>query len=157
MNQQIDVQMETRLARCREVLDCSGSVANAANRGDIPPDLRWVAWVCVVLAMGLDVAVAAEPEIQKPTTITEQCTTETCHAGVVNRQVMHGPVAQQECLTCHTYDEPSEHRFKSAFPKNQQCGNCHDLKHEVVVHNRSKKVSVWSATIRTVRPTGGYW
>jgi len=145
MNLHIDVQTETRLTRSREVLRCPGSIAvtfwtpvvsaaNAADRGDFRLGLSRVAFVCVVLAMGLDIAVAAEPVIQKPTTITEQCATETCHPGVVNHEVMHGPVAQQECLDCHTYDEPSEHRFKSAFPKDQQCGNCHDLKHNVVVH-----------------------
>jgi predicted CXXCH cytochrome family protein len=87
-----------------------------------------------VLAMGLDIAVAATPAIQKPTTITEQCATETCHAGIVSHEVKHEAVAQQECLECHTYAEPQEHRFKSAFPKDQPCGNCHDLKHKAVVH-----------------------
>ena len=145
MNLQTDVQTETRLTRCREVLEWPGSVAvaflarmvsraNAADRGDFRPGFRWIVCACVVLAMGLDIAVAGEAAIQKPTTITEQCATETCHASVVNHEVMHGPVAQQECLTCHTYDEPNEHRFKSAFPKDQQCGNCHELKQKAVAH-----------------------
>jgi predicted CXXCH cytochrome family protein len=110
---------------------------NAAGRGDFRPRWRWAACVCVVLALRLEIpaaATSAAPALQKPTTVTAQCATETCHAGIVNRKVMHGPVAQQKCLDCHQYDEPREHRFRSAFPKDQQCGNCHDLKQRAVVH-----------------------
>ena len=148
MNLQTDTQTDTKLTGCREILQSPGSVvaacsagvvggANADDRGDFRLGLRWAACVCAVLAMGLEIAVAAPsaaPALQKPTTVTQQCATETCHASIVGREVMHEPVAQQKCLECHQYDEPREHRFKSAFPKDQQCGNCHDVKHGAVVH-----------------------
>jgi predicted CXXCH cytochrome family protein len=145
MNLQIDLQTKTRLTLCREGREYPGSVAvafsarvvngaSAEDCGDFLPGLWRVACVCVVLAMGLDIAVAATPAIHKPTATTEQCATETCHAGIVSHEVKHEAVAQQECLECHTYAEPREHRFKSAFPKDQPCGNCHDLKHKAVVH-----------------------
>jgi predicted CXXCH cytochrome family protein len=93
--------------------------------------------VGVVLGIGIERAVAAPPSslaAQKPTSITQQCATEICHPGIVRRKVMHEPAAKEKCLECHQYDEPREHRFKSAFAKDQQCGTCHDLKHKAAVH-----------------------
>jgi predicted CXXCH cytochrome family protein len=147
MNLQIDTQTEARLTGCREILPSPGDVmvafsvvvvggASVDDRGDFRPGLRRAACMCVVLAMGLSTAAAApstEPAARKPTTVTQDCTT-SCHASIINRKVMHGPVAQQQCLECHKYDDPREHRFKSAFPKEQPCGNCHDLKEKAVGH-----------------------
>ena len=134
MNAEIDTQTETKLTRRREILESPGRGAAAFWAG---VDGTLLAALCAVLAVGLEIAAAAPstaPAAQKPTTVTQQCATETCHAGIVNRKVMHGPVAQKKCLECHKYDVPREHRFKSAFPKEQQCGTCHDLKHKAVVH-----------------------
>lgn len=94
---------------------------------------------CALVILGAGLLAAAEvppttPPAQKPTTVTAQCASETCHASIVNRKVMHGPVAQKKCLECHRYDDPAQHRFKSAFPKEQPCGQCHDMKHKAVVH-----------------------
>lgn len=148
MNLQIDTQTKTKPTRYREILESLGSIpavfstgvnrrANKGNRGGFRPGLQWAPCVFVILVMGLDITVIAQstaPTTQKPTTVTEQCVTETCHPSIVRHKVMHEVVAQQKCSECHTYDEPSEHRFKSAFPKDQQCGNCHDLTHKAAVH-----------------------
>ena len=104
------------------------------NLRDLHPGLRWWACLCVMPAMAFNIAIAAMPANQKPTTMTKQCATDSCHADIVSHKVMHEVVVQQECLTCHTYDEPSEHRFKSTFSKDQPCGGCHGLKHQAVVH-----------------------
>ena len=101
------------------------------------PRFRWVVCVCVLLGVGAVVGASApstESAAKKPTTETRECASDTCHAGIVNRKVMHGPVAQKQCLACHQYDVASEHRFKSVFPKDKQCGDCHDLKQKAVVH-----------------------
>ena len=98
---------------------------------------RGLACALVILSAGLLAAAEVPPTTPpapKPTTATEQCASETCHASIVNRKVMHGPVAQKKCLECHRYDDPAQHRFKSAFPKEQPCGQCHDMKHKAVVH-----------------------
>ena len=58
-----------------------------------------------------------------------------CHAGIVNRKVMHGPTAQRKCQACHQYEEAREHRFKLASPPNTLCGDCHALKHRTVIHS----------------------
>jgi PP-loop superfamily ATP-utilizing enzyme len=79
------------------------SGANAADRADFRPGLRWAACVCVVLAMGLEIAVAAPsaaPALQKPTTVTQQCATETCHASIVGQ----GRKGAQSCENVGRYD-----------------------------------------------------
>jgi len=148
MNLQIDTQTEAKLTKHRKILGSLDSVpaafstveeggANAGGRGDFRSRLWWTMCVCGVLAMGLDIAMAAQttaPVTQKPTTVTPQCATETCHPGIFSYKFIHELVTQQKCLECHKYDEPSEHRFKSAFPKDQQCGDCHELKNKAAVH-----------------------
>lgn len=94
-------------------------------------------WIAVVVVGILCKCVSgAEPpaKVEKPKVVTEQCATEACHSGIVQRKVMHGPVAQKKCLSCHAYDEPREHRFKYATNAERLCTDCHTLQHRTVLH-----------------------
>jgi predicted CXXCH cytochrome family protein len=72
---------------------------------------------------------------EKPTTETEVCATADCHADIVDRKVMHRPVADGECLACHEYDDPAEHTFVFVVEADELCWECHDTGFEEdVVH-----------------------
>jgi predicted CXXCH cytochrome family protein len=74
----------------------------------------------------------------KPTERTEHCTNDECHSTILNRKVMHGPVAQQKCEACHTYSEPREHAFQPAMGE-ALCTACHEMEHRTIVHEPVKK------------------
>ncbi|WP_428939551.1 cytochrome c3 family protein [Fontivita pretiosa] len=105
----------------------------ACARAKIGLVIGAAAWVIGQVAAA---APAASPTttVARPNTVTEYCASQTCHAGIVNRRVMHGPTAQAKCLACHQYDEPREHRFRLASPGERLCGDCHSLKHRTTVH-----------------------
>src|SRR6478752_6352643 len=70
----------------------------------------------------------------KPSIATENCTTGECHAALLTRKVVHGPVAAKQCLDCHKYADATQHRFQRLTQSNQGCIRCHDMKHKSVVH-----------------------
>jgi predicted CXXCH cytochrome family protein len=70
----------------------------------------------------------------KPTQETKTCVSETCHASILNRKVMHGPTAQQKCQSCHQYADASRHQFKLAQQAEKLCETCHTIKQRTVVH-----------------------
>jgi predicted CXXCH cytochrome family protein len=70
----------------------------------------------------------------KPAVLTESCANETCHASIITRKVMHGPVAQKKCGVCHQPVEPRDHRFKLTAKDSQLCNDCHVIKLKDVVH-----------------------
>lgn len=64
----------------------------------------------------------------KPTVITEDCTSGNCHGSLVNRKVVHAPVAQKKCLDCHKYEDAAQHRFTHLAAADQGvalCTSCH--------------------------------
>jgi predicted CXXCH cytochrome family protein len=100
----------------------------------LPDGLPWVGCCALILLAGAVNGLSAGSAAQKPTTATEQCVNETCHAGILNHKVMHGPVAQKKCQACHQYAEPREHRFKPLAEPDQGCTECHEMKPKAVVH-----------------------
>ena len=111
----------------------------------------------LALLAGAGNVLSAGSAAQKPTTVTEQCVNETCHGGIVNHAVMHGPVAQKKCQACHKYEDPREHRFKRLAEPDQGCTQCHDMKHKTVVHAARQRAAAPSAMILTARPTKECW
>ncbi len=81
-------------------------------------------WLVVILATSNGLfAATTQPANARPTAETKQCANDGCHAAVINRKVMHDPVAQGKCLDCHAYEDVSRHRFKPlASP---DCTTCH--------------------------------
>jgi len=90
-----------------------------------------VALVCCLMCP----VVCAQWDDDKPTGMVDSCITSGCHAGVVNRRVMHAPAVGSGCLECHAYSDPEEHRFVLSKPSNQLCVQCHEPPHlDRVVH-----------------------
>lgn len=102
-------------------------------------------WWCGLLGvwtlplLTLAAAPADEPGGVRPTTETESCATDQCHADIASRKVMHGPAAQDKCLACHQYVEPRQHQFTLAEESDKLCGSCHTLTHRTYAHTPVKQ------------------
>lgn len=91
--------------------------------------------VCSTTAWGqVSISSATRPARVKPAVATENCTSGGCHGELLNRKVMHGPVAARKCLDCHVVLDASQHRFKPVDQATKGCVGCHQLKHKAVVH-----------------------
>jgi predicted CXXCH cytochrome family protein len=62
---------------------------------------------------------------QKPTEVTENCTTGDCHKSYLQKKHVHRPVAQGVCKFCHKLVDPKEHSFKLFRTRTELCGSCH--------------------------------
>jgi predicted CXXCH cytochrome family protein len=71
---------------------------------------------------------------KKPTTKVETCLDAGCHAAQISHKVMHGPVVQDKCVSCHEYLDPLEHRFKPLKDDAKLCRSCHTMTLRTVVH-----------------------
>jgi predicted CXXCH cytochrome family protein len=64
----------------------------------------------------------------------ESCVTTSCHVGIVNRRIVHGPVAHRKCGACHVETDAEAHRFALAADTGVLCTTCHGLSHRTYVH-----------------------
>src|SRR5678816_629239 len=98
---------------------------------------HWTFAALVALCVATSAASKADtnkPQRIKPAVATKDCTSGDCHGSLLRRKVMHGPVAAQQCLDCHKYEDATQHRFNSLIGPNQGCVHCHDMKLKSVVH-----------------------
>jgi predicted CXXCH cytochrome family protein len=111
---------------------------NHVSEAHVPDKHRWpmrsAGGLVALGSVALALAAADRAVQEKPTTETADCTNDTCHADVMNRPVMHRPTAQGQCLVCHEYEAPAEHRFALVTAADELCWECHDLGYEDVVH-----------------------
>ncbi len=59
---------------------------------------------------------------------TGQCITGKCHAGMLDKKYVHGPVAVEECGDCHKAAGGGGHKFVLTAEPPQLCTMCHDEK-----------------------------
>ncbi len=79
--------------------------------------------------------VAQQPASQKkPNRRLDNCTDMGCHANVKEKKKLHGPVAQNQCLSCHDYLSVDDHLFNFTQPSDELCVSCHEIKLNRVVH-----------------------
>ncbi|MBI5696196.1 MAG: cytochrome c3 family protein [Nitrospirae bacterium] len=52
------------------------------------------------------------------------CITDKCHAGMMQRKFVHGPVAVGDCLHCHK--KTGDHKFQKAAGNGTMCFICHE-------------------------------
>jgi predicted CXXCH cytochrome family protein len=93
----------------------------------------------IALATAITASAAIElrdaPPRVKPTTAADDCTTAGCHESLLQRKVLHGPVAQGKCLDCHAYEDAAAHRFVREAAPDQGCtAVCHEMKQRAAVH-----------------------
>ncbi|MHC5047882.1 MAG: cytochrome c3 family protein [Planctomycetota bacterium] len=103
--------------------DTSAINGRGGRRGPAGSALGLVA----VGAAAVALAGANQASQEKPTTETNDCANTDCHPGLLSRPVMHRPAAQGQCLDCHEFDEPAEHRFNLVVPAEELCWECHDV------------------------------
>ncbi|MBZ0172719.1 MAG: hypothetical protein K8E66_10095 [Phycisphaerales bacterium] len=60
-----------------------------------------------------------------PTTRVRDCTTDGCHAPVLDHEVLHGPTGISECGACHEYTDPARHAFVFKRKGADLCTFCH--------------------------------
>jgi predicted CXXCH cytochrome family protein len=119
------------MTRRRQLMnDTSAINGRGGRRGPAGSALGLVA----VGAAAVALAGANQASQEKPTTETNDCANTDCHPGLLSRPVMHRPAAQGQCLDCHEFDEPAEHRFNLVVPAEELCWECHDVGDEDVVH-----------------------
>ncbi len=58
---------------------------------------------------------------------TGKCITAKCHAGMLDKKFVHGPVAVEECGDCHKASGGG-HKFVLTAEPPQLCTMCHDEK-----------------------------
>jgi predicted CXXCH cytochrome family protein len=64
--------------------------------------------------------------VDKPTELTENCTTAECHNSYAKKRYVHKPVALGVCKFCHQSVDPKEHSFKLFRTGKELCGSCHE-------------------------------
>ncbi|MCP3904906.1 MAG: hypothetical protein GY715_14875 [Planctomycetes bacterium] len=74
------------------------------------------------------------PSQDKPTGPVESCVTAECHTGIVQRRIVHGPVAQRKCAACHVETDAAEHRFAIPGERRELCTTCHAMSHRTYLH-----------------------
>jgi predicted CXXCH cytochrome family protein len=62
---------------------------------------------------------------QKPTEITENCSTPECHNSYRQKRYVHKPVTLGVCKFCHKSVDPQKHTFKLVRTRKELCGGCH--------------------------------
>lgn len=90
--------------------------------------LRRVLVVSVVVMTGLAGSVRGgplPPPQVRPGQRTLDCTTNGCHAEQTTFKVVHNPVAQGSCESCHKYTDESKHTFKLRTQGGELCTFCH--------------------------------
>ncbi len=95
-----------------------------------------VLWVWGLSSASMDFATvsrAAEPpaEIQ---IAGKDCLDADCHAAMISGKVVHGPVAQGKCASCHEQLRPDIHVFDPIQTQNELCASCHVLSMKNFVH-----------------------
>lgn len=100
--------------------------------------LRSCLWLFALGSVAVAVAAAApavppEPPVSparaKPTDAANDCTAAGCHESILQRKVLHGPVAQKKCLDCHAYEDPALHRFARVDAPGHGCtAVCHEMR-----------------------------
>lgn len=71
----------------------------------------------------------------RPITHVADCTTGGCHADVVSRRFLHGPVGQRSCEPCHLDLEPRDHTFRFPDDREKLCYRCHAVEMRDVIHD----------------------
>ena len=72
-----------------------------------------------------DGPVAAAPKPTQPVSFEQGCVSAACHAGYLEADVVHAPVAAGACETCHSPDTGG-HEYPVAAPS-AACSTCHDI------------------------------
>jgi predicted CXXCH cytochrome family protein len=61
-----------------------------------------------------------------PSDYAGSCTKSGCHDAYANQAVIHAPVEQEACDTCHEAEAGADHRFALAQEQPDLCTDCHD-------------------------------
>ena len=101
--------------------------------------LRAVGWLAIGMVLAASGAVAlaqlggSAPPQGEPSPGSQTCAKE-CHKEILDRKVLHGPVAS-DCGACHVQvGQEKDHKFSFVVDKSELCQRCHALPHEDVMH-----------------------
>ena len=64
----------------------------------------------------------------------KDCLDADCHAAMTSGKVVHGPVAQGKCASCHEQLRPDVHAFNPIQNQAELCASCHVLSMRNFVH-----------------------
>lgn len=83
-----------------------------------------------------DQILAPKPTVlaERPTGPVTQCVSTECHGNLIDRAVLHGPVAQRRCDACHVVQSVKAHTYQLIVPKEELCSYCHTHSERNVVH-----------------------
>ncbi len=96
--------------------------------------LYWVVvWVIIVLSVSTGSAEVAK-QAKQVDMQDKTCVDGSCHGDLQSQKVLHGPVAQGNCMSCHTQAEPKHHTFKLSHEPDKLCQACHVMQMRTVVH-----------------------
>lgn len=76
----------------------------------------------------------AQTPTSRPTDSVTTCVTAACHAELLSRKTLHGPVAQKKCGACHAATDPTAHLFSLTVPLKRLCTFCHVQTYRNEVH-----------------------
>lgn len=65
--------------------------------------------------------------MERPTGPVDPASCATCHTGIKDHAVLHGPVVVNACSACHRVDDVKEHTFSIARQGSALCTHCHDM------------------------------
>ncbi|MBN1420424.1 MAG: cytochrome c3 family protein [Planctomycetes bacterium] len=92
------------------------------------------ALAAVVLIAGASDPGSDAGEKAKPDKYAGSCVREGCHKDLVSRKVIHGPLEDNDCETCHER-AAGEHHFTFVAEKQELCEMCHEIPpRQKVVH-----------------------
>lgn len=110
------------------------SLAVNTGRGRGPLNRNRLAITCGVLALlGGRVCAQTRPD-ERPTTVSENCTTGGCHSSDIARPNRHGPLEVGSCAACHRLESAERHTFRAPREGNDLCLFCHQLERGSVAH-----------------------
>ncbi len=86
-------------------------------------------WRCTFITVLLTGLAWPAYAVDRPTTEIprESCVTASCHVGVKDHAVLHGPVNVNACEACHTLEDAATHKFKLTRNEKELCTFCHQM------------------------------
>lgn len=108
--------------------------SNAGCRGGWHGTILVSAFTAGSLGVPLALVAAATRQDAPPITTVASCVSDGCHDRYGDRDIVHGPVGQRKCLSCHAWVDPGEHRFELIDATGALCTSCHTVTHRTYVH-----------------------
>lgn len=84
-------------------------------------------WLIIITCAGIAEAKSVDMK-------GNDCTAADCHGSMQSKKVVHGPVAQGNCISCHDQPKPKTHTFKLTHEPEKLCQACHIMQMKNFVH-----------------------